>query len=188
VVAHGRAKARAGAPKNVMLDKKAEFKLRTQMNDITLIVIDMQTSFNASKNVLDECLGLVKTFVKANAPVIFVEFVGCGRTHTKLRRAAQNAHYVVKSQMNGSQDIVSHVIKHNLPNKYVMCGVYTGECVLETASGLSTQHTSHHVYAPACADYMKYSIVNLVQDLTNRKKKINVIDNLITLKKVLCLH
>jgi len=109
----------------------------------TFIVIDMQdyfsTSFN-SKNI-EACKQELRDAVICAAPIVLVEFIGCGRTASSIYDVVDSyrkLHIVRKNTNSGGDKISKYLINNNLPtNQIRLCGVNTDYCVLESVSKLT---------------------------------------------------
>jgi len=143
----------------------------------TLIVVDMQNMFPASSKCLDACKDLVCAFVKTNNDVVFVEYVGCGQTISSLKRLTRNAHYVYKDKCDGSKEINECVTKNMLSTNFIVCGVNTGACVLQTIIGLTYYSQKLYVFEPGCATHnIKYEVDDIIKSVKGTKKISNTIE------------
>lgn len=108
-----------------------------------LVVIDMQSFFPASNNpsTVRAVMREVEAAVKANQPVILVEFEPeqVGRTHDCILRLLK--HYgavvsVTKTDADGSREVLEACLINGIPsNQLRVCGVNSDACVLETIQG-----------------------------------------------------
>jgi len=144
----------------------------------TLIVVDMQHMFPASSKCLDACKDIVRAFVKTNNDIVFVEYVGCGQTISSLKRLARNAHYVYKDKCDGSKEINECVTKNALSTNFVVCGVNTGACVLETVVGLTYYSNKLYIVEPGCADnhFNNYEVNHIIKCVKGTNKISNMIE------------
>jgi nicotinamidase-related amidase len=142
----------------------------------TLIVVDMQHMFPASSKCLDACKDIVRAFVKTNNDIVFVEYVGCGQTISSLKRLTRNAHYVYKDKCDGSKEINECVTKNALSTNFVVCGVNTGACVLQTVSGLTYYSNKLYVFEPGCADRFDHKVNEIIERVKGTKKITNAIE------------
>jgi len=105
----------------------------------------MQGYFKASKqsSVKKNVLKQIALAMKDNAPIVFVEYEGCGSTLPSLTNLPKNNSYnniykIKKTEDDGSDVIRSALRSNKLPRTYVrVCGVNTDCCIYETVNGLS---------------------------------------------------
>lgn len=126
----------------------------------SLLVIDMQGYFKASKqsSVKKNVLKQIELAIQDNAPIVFVEYAGCGSTLPSLKNLPKNNSYskiykIKKTADDGSDVIMSTLRSNKLPRKHVrVCGVNTDCCVYETVCGLSRAlpKTTIEVVEDAC--------------------------------------
>lgn len=122
-----------------------------------LVVIDMQSNFDASKNKVTQrniCREIISAR-KKNEPVVVMEFSGCDPTLPIIKKRAQTAKavFLKKNRDDGSAEIVSWAKRMNVPLwKIRVCGVNTAACVAATVRGLSSKLPSSEivVVADAC--------------------------------------
>ena len=118
--------------KNSILDKSAT----------SLIVVDMQPQFESAKKreCVTNCIKQVKRAIKENAFIIFLEFGGFGDTHPRILKAIQsyaNKCFIIKYEDCGSDQVRSALEKNKVKtSSYIMCGVNTCACVLQTLCGM----------------------------------------------------
>lgn len=145
----------------------------------TLVVVDMQTYFSAAndKSVLQNCKNEVAKAMDKGAAIIFVEFIGCGRTIpglVKLTKYYDRVFIVRKDDDDGSREVRKVIKDNKLPaNKIKVCGVNTDCCVLETVLGLNTlmKPSKMKVLAYACnSEYDHTYGLHLLQKFIGRKK------------------
>ncbi len=108
----------------------------------TLIVVDMQARFHASKRdrVRKNCLREITQAVKDDAHIIFLEYNGCGPTLPELTEALHTKCFF-KNKWNddGSAEVESTVLLNKLPKHFKVCGVNTDCCVRATVAGLTAR-------------------------------------------------
>lgn len=123
----------------------------------TLVVVDMQSSFEAanSRRVRENCKREIERAMEARAAIIFVEYVGQGPTIPSLVKLTDDYERVFITRKNdddGSREVRKVIQDNNLPAKRLkVCGVNTDCCVLETVSGLCNRmKAAMEVIADAC--------------------------------------
>jgi nicotinamidase-related amidase len=109
----------------------------------SLIVVDMQPFFPSSRStrVKDHCRKEIQKAMDAGAPIIFVEYLGCGPTNPNLVKMTDyydKTFLVRKRSDNGSSEISKLLSSYRLPARHLrVCGVNTNACVESTVYGLS---------------------------------------------------
>jgi nicotinamidase-related amidase len=129
----------------------------------TLCVIDMQDRFSASKgtSVRKACAREIKTAMKNNATVVFVEYSNYGPTLPMLTDLVKKAKYskahTVLKHADGGGDVVAKYLrdKHLTRANLRVVGVNTNYCVMATVQGMSThlKYSNLNVIADGCAAY-----------------------------------
>lgn len=115
------------------------------MSNYSLIVIDMQLYFESARDerTQKECSKLIRKAIKDNAPIVLVEYSGCGKTAPTLAGLVagyKNAHVVKKSNDDGGYEIVSYLRRKRLPRGTIkVCGVNTNCCVKQTIRGIKEE-------------------------------------------------
>jgi nicotinamidase-related amidase len=118
-----------------------------------LLVIDMQTGFNASydKGTQKCVLELIQRAIHCNALILIVEFVlgepnVCGKTHRCLTdpllfpQRYAGLQFVTKHDVDGSADVVLALENLSVGQaNIVACGTSTHGCVQSTVEGLSAR-------------------------------------------------
>lgn len=130
------------------------------MNKPILVVVDMQKQFAAASNprTIAACQKLIANASQNINPILFVEYMGNGETLPQLTRLVES--YEPKFRIHKHGDNGAHVVQECLarckvkPEKFIVCGVNTGFCVLSTVRGLhrSPSKFSIDVVAEACND------------------------------------
>ncbi len=113
------------------------------MKPATLIVVDMQPIFEASRYP-DVVVGVTKQIMiamKNNWSIIFLEYKGSGQTHSgllNLTKGYDRKARIRKTHDDGSEDIVRTLKRRrDFPvENLVVCGVNTDACVWDTVHGL----------------------------------------------------
>lgn len=109
----------------------------------TLLIIDMQAHFPASKNgkTIKACTKQIKQAIYNGYPIVFVEFLKCGQTLRCLANLAKDydrTFTFLKDKESGAIGF-EHIVEHyNLPRNIRVCGVNTDQCVLATVRDLSS--------------------------------------------------
>ena len=143
----------------------------------TLVVVDMQASFKATRKeyVRENCKREIIRAMDYGAAIIFVEYVGSGPTIpslVKLTDDYERTFVTRKNSNDGSREVTNTIRNRKLASKRVkVCGVNTDYCVLETVSGLTRKlrDASLEVIADACN-----SSFNHLAGLHNISKMSNV--------------
>lgn len=142
-----------------------------------LFVIDMQDDFLREVSCLQSkwsFVGSVASVVrKANdrdIPIVFVEYVGYGKTLQALQDAARGQFNVVKKKSDdGSDEILSYLeeeegIDLDSPASYpnlIFCGINSDACVLLTVGGVLRQGFNCRIVQKATANaWDKISPIN----------------------------
>jgi len=154
----------------------------------SLIVVDLQKEFTAANNIstINACQNLLIQAMEDNATIIFLEFIGCGRTMETIYDLVDNYYniYVLKKpSCDGSSYIKKLTASFEIPTMHFkVCGVNTDACVLDTVLGLS------HSYPDAVVEVIE-SACN--SDLDHNKaisimeKKSNVV---VTNRRIIIEH
>lgn len=126
----------------------------------TLCVIDMQDWFlqTVSQKPTDNVAREIRQAIKDDAPIVLVEYRGCGDTTTQLldvikHAGATKVYKVVKARDDGSEEIIECLKKENLPEDHIkVAGVNTDCCVYYTCYGLQRKRplSTIEVIADAC--------------------------------------
>lgn len=109
----------------------------------TLVIIDMQPVFPASKNkaTVSYCKGEIKKAMSKGAAIMFVEYNGYPGTLaalTSLTKKYKRTFIVTKSNDGGGKEVKDILLKNHLPKTRIkVVGVNTDFCVLETVRGLT---------------------------------------------------
>ena len=122
----------------------------------TLVVVDMQYRFRASRNkrVRDNCIREVKLAMKRQSDIILLEYIGFGKTLPSIKNAISSypkAIVVRKGDDDGSKEVAKAIKSYKLSRKLRVVGVNTDCCVYQTTSSLSLKHHfSIDVITKAC--------------------------------------
>jgi nicotinamidase-related amidase len=120
------------------------------------MIVDMQDQFSSSRNsqVQKNCVREIKSAIRREADIIFVEYDGCGDTLPILKKAAgkyKKVHHVIKYHDDGGPEVISKIDEARLSKQIRACGVNTDACVLSTITSLSyTNKLKIKVVADAC--------------------------------------
>lgn len=123
----------------------------------TLVVIDMQATFDASNNpkLINRINRLVKQWTNLGWPILIVEYEGFDQTQPKIRKMLDgytNWTEVFKNTDGGARKILEACDANGFPDKFVVCGVNTSACVRDTVTGLTeTYGCDTIVVRKACA-------------------------------------
>ncbi len=108
-----------------------------------LVVVDVQPYFKYSgeERFLAAVEKEIVRAVNAGLPVILVEFAGFGDTYDRLRRHLRGYplfERVTKNRRDGSLEVLEACRERGFATSFFrMCGLYTFECIAETAEGLA---------------------------------------------------
>jgi nicotinamidase-related amidase len=120
----------------------------------TLVVVDVQPTFDGHDRILKPVAALVRKAKKDNAPIIFLEFCGRGKTCRGVKRYAGAKKYtVIKSTQDGSKEVANICKHYKLPTNIVACGLYISACVRDTVVGLNRQGFRVQLHKDACTDF-----------------------------------
>jgi nicotinamidase-related amidase len=128
-----------------------------------LVVVDMQPRFSRPfKNVQKNVATLLEGAVDDGVPIVVLEFTGCGRTHTKLKKIIRNhPHKIkIKDKNDGSAEVEEACFEMGIePSHYVICGVYFEACVRATVAGLRRKapNATFSVVEDACSPTSRLS-------------------------------
>lgn len=108
----------------------------------TLVIIDMQPMFTASKNkkLISNICREIQLSKRNNWPIILVRYSGCGKITSTISKALknyQNIKCVTKDADNGSKEVIRTLKKVTKSKNLRLVGVNTNACVAQTAAGLS---------------------------------------------------
>jgi nicotinamidase-related amidase len=129
--------------------------------DKTLVIVDMQDGFPSAhkKEVQEECIQLVKYFIRNNLPIIVLEYEGAyyGKTFECISKLYKRYPYVKilkKRKDNGSDQVHRFMRREHWGitkrDEIVICGVNIGACVYETTWGLLKKGYNVKVVKKAC--------------------------------------
>lgn len=109
----------------------------------TLLIIDLQESFNPDPDVIKNTFKHITQAVLNNWGVVVLEYEGHGLTHPHIRKALRSypfAHTATKNDDGGANEFLEVAIKNQLPlDEIYVAGVNRGYCVLETVKSLIAQ-------------------------------------------------
>jgi len=129
----------------------------------TLVIVDMQPVFKASKdpNTIIAVTHEIFMAKQNNHAIIIVEYARSGRTHTgfdDLLKGYPHKARIRKRDDDGSKEIVRALCRRNFPMQTLrVCGVNTDCCVYETVTGLikKLSKTQVEVVKNACNSVTK---------------------------------
>lgn len=126
----------------------------------TLCIIDMQDYFlePCNEKPTDNVAREIRQAIKDDAPIVLVEYRGCGETTSQLldvikHAGATKVYKVVKVRDDGSEEIIECLHKNNLPEDHIkITGVNTDCCVYATCYGIQRKRplSKIEVIADAC--------------------------------------
>jgi len=125
---------------------------------VPLLIIDMQKNYPDSfiPRLVGKVVKHVQAAICANAPIIVVEYEGCGPTNPEIMEVLKNyknCTTVRKSSWDGSPQV-----RHSLQKKWKIttpipvkiCGIYSDCCVKATANSLANAGYQVKVIEEAC--------------------------------------
>lgn len=128
------------------------------MRQVPLIIVDMQKNYPHSfiPRLVGKVVKHVQTAIRANAPIIVVEYAGKGPTHPDIREVLKNyknCTTVQKPSWDGSNQVRQSLekkwgMKDPVPVK--ICGLYTDCCVKATANSLAYAGYTVKIIEEAC--------------------------------------
>jgi len=117
--------------------------------EYTLVIVDMQHEFlswfieKTRNRLVENTCNFVALAMRDDAPIILVEYGGCGQTHGAIYETIEDylvQETVTKYTADGSQEIIEAIESHNWPKKLLVCGIYGNECVFDTVDGLRNKY------------------------------------------------
>ena len=107
---------------------------------MTLVIIDMQPSFEACNDAAEAVAKEVHRARERRTGIIVVEYYSCGPTHRLIQQAIRGYDrqaWVTKDDDNGGREVVAAAREHKFWNKsWRFCGVNTCYCVSETVKSV----------------------------------------------------
>lgn len=98
----------------------------------------------SNRKLTTNCIRALNKAVIDNAPIIFLEYEGSGKTINELTNVVQdyeNCFYIEKYIDDGSSKVAEIIEDYNIvPDKFVIAGVNTDACVLATVRGLRMRY------------------------------------------------
>jgi nicotinamidase-related amidase len=150
----------------------------------TLVVVDVQYGFLKSDSLHGGVYCLAKNILaqidranKDGATVMFVEFACWGETMMTLARRAKKKCFAVKTQMDGSEEVLDEAKRRRLPLKFKVCGIYTSQCVVNTLKGLLEKGYPAKALEGCCGDTFESAqsrglyLIRLEQERARAKKR-----------------
>jgi nicotinamidase-related amidase len=116
-----------------------------------LIVVDMQSKFEASNNpdTIKNCVKEIKKAVKNNMPIIILEYDGFGPTQHALMNSMRNypKRYWYEKCTDSGADEVHYIVKRfRLSKNLKVVGVNTDACVRDTIYDLACKPKRYRNY------------------------------------------
>ena len=107
----------------------------------TLVVIDMQTDFEAANYdwLVDNIVEDIKLAKRRRANILVVEYCDCGDTHERIVEAIGDylhAYTIEKWDDDGSEEIMDAIEDYKLFPELHICGINYSACVERTIRGL----------------------------------------------------
>jgi nicotinamidase-related amidase len=143
----------------------------------TLVVVDMQSRFNAAngERVRKNCLREIMKAIKNELPIIFLEWEGEEVTLPELTEPCKDNFYVeTKRTDDGSTEVEKIVRRHKLPKTFRVCGVNTDCCVRATVVGLTARFPSATIDVIADACDSDWNHTGGLTCMSNMKNNVNV--------------
>lgn len=114
-----------------------------------LLIIDVQSpfvlNFDKYRRLIWACQREIRRSMRKNEEIIFVEYAGYNPTHkvlTDLVASYDNAHYIIKFNDGGADEIDSHIYLSGLKvPTFRYCGVNASACVRSTIKGLKQKRS-----------------------------------------------
>lgn len=111
-------------------------------SNYTLVIVDMQGSFKASRAIIEQVKDEVALASKNSCPIVVLQYQNRGRTHDDIMRLIESSgvkHSVLwKSRDDGSAEVSRVSYARGYPkNSFRVCGVNTHACVRRTVVGLT---------------------------------------------------
>lgn len=140
--------------------------------NITLVIVDMQLGFEGRyKSAQDFDLHVksvsnsIKTAIKKNYNILFVEYDGFGKTNKDLldivKKSGRKIHKVKKKGDDGSWEVQLYMEKRKWENP-IVCGAFTYACVKETVIGLAQMGMKPKLISSSCYpsifDYVNFQL------------------------------
>jgi len=134
-----------------------------------LCIIDMQSDFifsscgcgvcgiscEKSRKILSNTLRRIKFFKRHQYPILIVDYIRCGNVHEDITNAARGykgAYFIHKNACDGGKDIINCLSNNNIKiSDMLVCGVYTCQCVQETAMTLAKNNINIKIAKSAVA-------------------------------------
>lgn len=148
-------------PLSMRIRIKRSRELLKKHTDTTLVIVDMQETFIASKRVLLEVLQEIDTALQNDWAIVILEYHNQGPTlDCVLARAKQSRRFALETKFKdgGGREVLNACRKHNLPTKrFRVGGVNTHACVSRTVHEISKlfHHSYVMVVQKACAHNLR---------------------------------
>jgi hypothetical protein len=144
------------------------------MLNYILTIIDAQYAFKASRRVRSNILKRIKEANVNNAPIVFIEYSGAGKTMPSLIKACSSYEVIIKCEDDGSSNLINPLSKYKCKN-LLICGVNTSACVYSTIQGLLNKTKYNIMVAEdSCNCCYKIDHEETIKFL-KRKKRIKII-------------
>lgn len=103
-----------------------------------LLIVDMQQYFFTArdKGTIKTCITEIRRAIKAELPIIVLEYDGCGETLPELKRHLDKYHrtkYVEKCDDGGGHEVMGALQEEKwVIENFIVCGVNINACVART--------------------------------------------------------
>lgn len=124
--------------------------------DYTLVIVDMQGSFKASKGVIKEVEDEVRLAKQNDASIVVLQYQNRGKTHDSIMHLIKSSgvrHSVLwKSRDDGSEEVARASLNKGYPRRaFRVCGVNTHACVRRTVVGLTKRFPTSDIFVATAA-------------------------------------
>ena len=149
------------SPLSMRIRIKRSKELLKRTLDTTLVIVDMQPSFDASALVLPDVMDEVKLALQNDWAIVILEFYNQGPTYPCiLELAKQSRRHTVETKFKngGEREIRVACQRLNLPTaRFRVCGVNTHACVSATVNGIAKTYAQSMVVVVqnACAHTLR---------------------------------
>jgi len=119
------------------------------MEKYNLVIVDMQPEFEAVNEdwLIEAVCEEIALAKRRNLAIIVLEYDGFGETHQDIMDTIGDypkCFVETKFDDDGSEEVANICTQHDLPEKFVVCGVNYSACVQRTITGMVYEQ---HYYA-----------------------------------------
>jgi nicotinamidase-related amidase len=111
-----------------------------------LLIVDMQHEFYTArhKGTIKTCITEIRRAIKAELPIIVLEYDGCGETLPELKKHLdkyKRTKYVEKCEDGGGHEVMNALQDEKwVIENFIVCGVNINACVARTIAQLVTRY------------------------------------------------